>query len=504
MSSPRARACHVLLLALALPATTVAAAFAPQFRDVEKPLHTVIGRFDARDQVEVKFRSDDTLQRSAGGWHAARAGALPALDRLLVDGGPVLDMQPLFDVDLVRTLTAADQPALHQWYRLQLREGVDITGVVDALNAMDAVELAYAAPLPVDPGAGSSSGGLPALPAAWTMATPTFEARQIPALPAAQGGIDAAYARTVPGGDGRGIRVVDVEFGWNWRHEDLTKLRVPGTWIPQGGGMVEQFQDHGTAVMGQMIGDNNGIGVRGLVDGATPHYVNVVGRQSGFNPANAILLAAGRLSAGDVILMEIQVGGPNGCSGYVPGEWVGSVYDAVVSAVRRGIHVVQAAGNGNMNLDNARCFGRSFPRGLPDSGAIMVGAGAHWPSRWCGTRQQPRSRLGFSTYGRRVNVQGVGSCVTTTGYGDIWRATNATYTGTFSGTSSSSPIVASAVIALSGIAKARGITLTPARMRQLLIETGSAQVGANGHIGPLPNLRAAVGQLQATALAAQP
>jgi len=52
------------------------------------------------------------------------------------------------------------------------------------------------------------------------------------------------------------------------------------------------------------------------------------------------------------------------------------------------------------------------------------------------------------------------------------------------------------VVALSGIAKQRGITLTPRQMRDLLRTTGTAQTGG-GNIGPLPNLRAAIAQLGA-------
>jgi len=96
-----------------------------------------------------------------------------------------------------------------------------------------------------------------------------------------------------------------------------------------------------------------------------------------------------------------------------------------------------------------------------------------------------------------VNVQAWGQCVAATGYGDMHNAGyNALYTRVFSGTSSASPIVTAAVASLSGVARARGLTLSPARMRELLISTGTPQVGNDGHIGPLPNLRAAIGTLE--------
>ena len=87
----------------------------------------------------------------------------------------------------------------------------------------------------------------------------------------------------------------------------------------------------------------------------------------------------------------------------------------------------------------------------PSSDAVFVGAG-NPPSGIHGrTPVNPgwnetyvdRARCGFSNYGSRVDCQGWGFEVTSTGYGslqgggsrDLW------YTDTFSGTSSASPIV---------------------------------------------------------------
>ena len=52
-----------------------------------------------------------------------------------------------------------------------------------------------------------------------------------------------------------------------------------------------------------------------------------------------------------------------------------------------------------------------------------------------------------------------------------------------------------AVAALSSIAKERGRTLKPAEVRDILRSTGQAQAGGGGQIGPLPDLRAAIGKL---------
>ncbi|MGZ8467343.1 MAG: S8 family serine peptidase, partial [Candidatus Binatia bacterium] len=64
----------------------------------------------------------------------------------------------------------------------------------------------------------------------------------------------------------------------------------------------------------------------------------------------------------------------------------------------------------------------------------------------------------------------------------------------FSGTSSASPIVTGAVACLQGRAKAKnGAPLTPAKVRAILMQSGTPQVAGPGvplsqRIGPQPNL----------------
>lgn len=490
--TPLLRALLPCLAIAAMPAVATAAApsepAAPQ-HVLPKPLKTQLGRYDSREFIEVKFVDDSQVSLRDRRLSSAKFGRLAALDGLTGGAGPVAALEPLFRADAAALSALAKsaqpqaqgrQPDLSQWFRLRVKPGQDIARVIDELNAMSIVETAYAAPLPV------------ALPA-----SPNYSANQYYKLPAAQSGIDSEYARTQAGGNGAGVRVLDVEYSWNTNHEDLSKLRLAGARI-NNGTPTDPFNDHnhGTAVMGQLIADNNGIGVTGLVDGARAHVTNAMNTERGYDPANAILTAANALSAGDVILIEQQAAGPSGCSGYVPTEWIASVHAAIVTATNKGIHVVQAGGNGNMNLDNTTCFGSPFPAGRADSGAIIVGAGGPRSTTWCSDGTAERAKQSFSTYGTRVNVQAWGRCVTTTGYANLYNGgANATYTKTFSGTSSASPIVAAAVVALSGIAKQRGITLTPRQMRDLLRTTGTAQTGSGGNIGPLPNLRAAIAQL---------
>jgi hypothetical protein len=83
----------------------------------------------------------------------------------------------------------------------------------------------------------------------------------------------------------------------------------------------------------------------------------------GYNPARAITLATGVLGPGDAILIEQQTGVCGGTCGADqvgcgPLEWQQPVFDAIATATALGIVVVEAAGNGNVNLDTASCAGR--------------------------------------------------------------------------------------------------------------------------------------------------
>jgi hypothetical protein len=185
---------------------------------------------------------------------------------------------------------------------------------------------------------------------------------------------------------------------------------------------------------------------------------------------------------------------------------VQAFYDAVAAATADGIIVVEPAGNGSQDLDGTEYGGgsaSSFPDGRADSGAIIVGAGAA-----PGCTNPARGRLDFSSFGSRVNLQGWGECVVTTGYGvDLQGVSmgNDAYTNSFGGTSSASPIVASAAAILSSVAQQQGVTMTPQQVRSRLVASGSAQgASLTGNIGPLPNLREALKAFVPTAIAGGP
>lgn len=334
--------------------------------------------------------------------------------------------------------------------------------------------------------------------------TPDFTSRQ-GYLEVAPGGVDARFAWTKPGGRGDGVRVIDLEWGWNFSHEDL---------LVNSGGLLDGSNHsnthHGTAVLGEIGGDHNSRGVHGISPNARLSAISFVGNTS----AGAIRKAADRLNAGDILLLEIHRPGPrhnfqsrDDQLGYIAIEWWPDDFAAILYASSRGILVVEAAGNGAENLDAAiystrpagfpTSWRNPFNRSNPQCGAILVGAGAPPPGTHGRSHGPDRSRLDFSNHGSAVDVQGWGREVTTTGYGGLFNdSTNQQYTDTFSGTSSASPIVVGVLACMQGWLRAAGKPLrTPAQARTLLRNFGSPQQDAPGRpatqrIGRRPNLRA--------------
>lgn len=322
-------------------------------------------------------------------------------------------------------------------------------------------------------------------------------------------GIDAQYAWTLPGGKGQGVRIIDIEGAWRFSHEDL--LQNQGGVIGGVQSLDIHWRNHGTAVVGVLGSDDNGYGVCGIAPSANTRAISIFASDGSSSSARAIWLAAEALGPGDIMLIELHAPGPDangtGQDGYIAMEWWPDNFAAITHAVKRGILVVEAAGNGARNLDSPvfdiRPAGfpiswlNPFSQKNPQSGAIMVGAGAPPPGTHGRNHGPDRSRLEFSNFGERVDCQGWGREVTTTGYGDIQNGLNEDYwyTDEFSGTSSASPIVVGALACLLGTLRGAGKPLlTPYQAIQLLRSSGSSQTDATGRpstqrIGNRPNLR---------------
>ena len=139
-------------------------------------------------------------------------------------------------------------------------------------------------------------------------------------------GIDAEFSWTFEGGDGEGLTTYDIEYSWNVNHKDLD-ASIP-TVLSPGDETSDPFNDpnHGTAVLGELAGTNNGLGVKGISHGA---QAKVVPEQTinGGGRADAILRAVYDGKPGDVILLEMQMS-VCGTGEYGPAEEVQAVFEA--------------------------------------------------------------------------------------------------------------------------------------------------------------------------------
>jgi serine protease len=451
------------------------------------------------DLIEVMFSDESAVRLRCGELvDLSDTGALDGLEEVL-DIVESYHWERISDVseeeidEIERRgelLTGTDVYNLNNIFRLRFQGEIDIWEFAELLEALPGIVRAMPVPLPQPlaqpPDYQSSQGYLKA-----ASFTPT--------------GIDAIYAWTQPGGDGQGVTVCDLEYSWNYSHADI--LKAAGSQINSF--VADPFSDnnHGTAVIGEMVSDYNGWGTTGICHGAAlktcgTYYGNPAPQ---WNVGGAITVAISQLSAGDIIILEQQWEYVSGSFDYVPIEWWGSyspspqgfnaVYAAIQNAVANGIHVVEAGGNavnaGGRDMDLMSWFG--------DSGAIIIGGGGVYPGgSWPGGDLQ---RLFYSNYGTRYNSQGWGEDVVTTGYGTLYNAMGANYfyEGAFSGTSSASPIVAGAAADCVGYWIANGNpagTLTPALLRTALSNTGTPQIyPPAGSIGSRPNLSGAFAYL---------
>ncbi|GJM21785.1 MAG: hypothetical protein DHS20C15_17000 [Planctomycetota bacterium] len=431
-----------------------------------------------RFELQLKF-SDAALARlTSAGRLESRAGLpIGAAQGLLDEQG--VSLRPLVQLSETRLLALQSRAAT--------RSGVaqpDLAGLFavneselslerlaqlgQALQELDLVEFAQFELLAPPP------------PGDIAPATPDLSGNQNYFAPSS--GMDVDYARSV-GALGAGVRIADCEYGWNPDHEDLNDINInlePGQTIHPSV-YSNGWDSHGTAVIGETSAVVNGYGVSGIAPDADVATYTEWSVQQGLRRVTAITNAIADSAPGDVVLLEMQTGGAGG--GLGPAELNGAVFTVVKTGTDAGVVVVGAAGNGSQDLD-APAYAGYLAQG--DSGAIIVGAGSAGGSH---------STLSFSTFGSRVNVQGWGTSVFTLGYGGFAQYggdKNQRYTSTFNGTSSASPFVAAACAIVQSEAKAMfGVPLVPQQLRALLVDTGTAQ-GGGGHIGPLPDLKAAL------------
>lgn len=436
-----------------------------------------------KDSYEVRLMQDKLISQKSLSVQSADAFLKPYMNSSLRRLFNTHNEQKLAkQKEIYQYRSQTELADLNSYFAIETQSVQEATQIVNQLNSLESIEIAYVEPSPVPAGDIAPP-------------TPDYISSQL-YLNQAPDGIDALYANTLPGGDGTGITIVDIEGNWQRTHEDLDKA-ASGFLV---GDVIndQSWLDHGTAVIGVLIGSNNGYGITGIVSGADLGMVSI----GSMSAAEAIYNAVDSLDVGDIILIELQAPGPlhdfavrQDQEGYVCMEYWQANYDAIKYAWAKGLIVIQAAGNGGENLDDL-LYGDLFDINYRNSHAIIVGAG--YPA----SSPSDLERESYSNYGERVNLQGYGSEVYTTGYGDLFDGggdLDQYYTTGFGGTSSASPIIAGAAASVQGYMKANfGTVLTSDYIRDILYETGTAQLGNTlEHIGPRPNLDSAINSISA-------
>lgn len=440
-------------------------------------------------QILVKLCEKDAL-RNSDGVLDFKCAELKSFEALInsIDRGKCVRTFNGNAVKMRRLLAKANAtrdkpiPSLDLFVRVRVPDSASLVNLISRFQKQNAVEYAFEVTLTDDRAIED------------VQTTRREEASETPDLTDLQGyigseGVNAEYAWTLCGGDGAGVRVCDCEHGFTVDHEDLPAIIVASN----RDNTLKLGEFHGTRTLGVLFAKQNGKGTIGICHRSTPLFAS----SSGGHEACCLVDAINHLKRGDVLVVELESKG-------MPAERRPDIHAACSYATACGIVVVAAAGNGNSNLDkeNDACQRLIWDQDSPDfddSGAIIVGAGK--PST------DPRFPLAraASSYGARVNCQGWGEMVATTGDDGVrdnivfdGGSSDKTYSNYF-GTSSATAMIAGVVACLQGIAKARDQNpLAPGVVRSLLSDplNGKPQRdrGENARardtpIGPLPDLK---------------
>ena len=474
---------RLILLALSLCAAAFAANLDPVFTETQAPTGRIVIKFAESSGLELRQTGLQGLD--AQEFEARLASLIPGytLERRFTQAWDELEAHR----SMALSRGAKDLPDLNGYATLSgaIGDRKALLQVLRRLKADPALETAFLEPVAVPAALGfdAFTGAGPDMSRGGSgdrSDTPNFISEQ-GYLNAPPEGVNAWAVEDSTGADGATVQVVDVEGAWLWSHEDLPAPVV------ELGGQIDNlgWRNHGTAVIGEVRGDDNGYGVRGIAPATAVGGSSIAEQWT----SQAIYNAALELNPGDIIIIELHAPGPNatgeGQIGYVCMEYWQDNFDAIQMAAALGMIVCEAAGNGGEDLDDPVYQG-FFDRSQRDSGAIMCGASV-------GSNLDPAS---FTNYGSRVDLHGWGYDVATTGYGYLYGGDTLPeefwYTSGFNGTSSATPIVAGSVAALQGMAKARwGFPLDAKLARDLFVATGTPQEEPETHIGPRPDILAA-------------
>jgi len=306
-------------------------------------------------------------------------------------------------------------------------------------------------------------------------------------------GIDAVAAWHLYEATGEGTAIADVEQGWNLQHPGLPagiQLICGSNW--------EDF-DHGTAVLGILVARNTGV-ARGGAPAATPRPASYYRSDRSFSVSWAIDQAMRALSPGDILLVEACFIADSSVGDEInsaPAETQRDVRLAIDRCLRKGILVIEPAGNSGRNLTDI---------GVDWSGALIVGASNFDAA----TRTHRADGLQTaSNFGPRVDCFTRGHDLQTLGEGD---KNGERYT-MFGHTSGAAAVIACAAALLQSLARAHpgpgggAGYLEPGPLREYLRrpEDGTPTEDAAARpIGSMPNLNKIMDRLLGDRLGTPP
>lgn len=475
--------------------------------------HDGSGVSAAAGKVAVHTATHQGKRLASRGISKAQVSADAIRAQTLV-GAMGLDVAPLIGGELSKAVDRRKQ--LEQQLRRELPDmttylsatnlaglsRADLGWLIDELNQLPSVEIAYLEPVAVPAMFDEIIPPPPPSNSCKNLRVP----RGLGDLTAFQGyhgpppeGIGVAEARFYPGGYGEGVRVIDIEGGYN-KHADLPDLF-------QVIGHATYYKDHGTAVLGVLGAQDNGWGMTGIVPEASIGLRGIVnnnlhgGWSDAMEAPNNVawhIYWAGMHSLNGVVLIELQRSAPEEvdcpCStncALAPVEFWPADFDAIVSAVANGATVIEAAGNGGRSLDHP-VLGGAFAQ---DSGAIMVSGSLD-------DGVTPDCPIGGQApnFGSRIDVHSWSENVATTGHSfsnNVFNAAGECFDYRyFNGTSSASAIVAGAATLLNAVYREEhGQAPDPGVLRQIMIDTGSPPLPGpmvEQWIGTHPDLGAAI------------
>ncbi len=311
-------------------------------------------------------------------------------------------------------------------------------------------------------------------------------------LESAPTGIDAMYAWNKEGGDGKGIKFIDIEQGWNLDHEKFSVGTFPSTGLN-----FPAFRNHGEAVLGVILKHHNKDDCKGIAPQVNGYVISQWRPDGSFNTADAIIAAISKLDYGDIILLEAQIYNCSESESLLPVEIQHAVFEVIHMATALGIIVIEAAGNGKKSLgegsdlDNFTDGHGKNPlhRESPDfrdSGAILVAAASD---------SLPHKRIRHSNFGSRIDCYAWGERVSTEGYHfDSSEMAIDSYRKKINGTSSATAIIAGVAILIQSIMECNyHFRLSPKQMRKILSNELLGTLSSNGclidKLGVMPDLK---------------